>query len=127
MIKPIYILETSVLPHYNSSIICMKQGNLKIGFFDYDLNLLYSINGFKLRGMNECHCLLLKERATYLFCVKEKTFIESYSKLNGSPSLTNKGLILNSRKEALLQYFTCLLYTSPSPRDRTRSRMPSSA
>ena len=25
------------------------------------------------------------------------------------------------------RYFTCLLYTSPSPRDRTRSRMPSSA
>ena len=26
-----------------------------------------------------------------------------------------------------LGYGTCLLYTSPSPRDRTRSRMPSSA
>ena len=25
------------------------------------------------------------------------------------------------------QHFVCLLYTSPSPRDRTRSRMPSSA
>ena len=25
------------------------------------------------------------------------------------------------------QYVPCLLYTSPSPRDRTRSRMPSSA
>ena len=25
------------------------------------------------------------------------------------------------------QYGSCLLYTSPSPRDRTRSRMPSSA
>ena len=25
------------------------------------------------------------------------------------------------------QFYTCLLYTSPSPRDRTRSRMPSSA
>ena len=24
-------------------------------------------------------------------------------------------------------FFSCLLYTSPSPRDRTRSRMPSSA
>ena len=24
-------------------------------------------------------------------------------------------------------YYICLLYTSPSPRDRTRSRMPSSA
>ena len=31
--------------------------------------------------------------------------------------------------EALAQHVadTCLLYTSPSPRDRTRSRMPSSA
>ena len=27
----------------------------------------------------------------------------------------------------LLKYLICLLYTSPSPRDRTRSRMPSSA
>ena len=26
-----------------------------------------------------------------------------------------------------LAYYACLLYTSPSPRDRTRSRMPSSA
>ena len=25
------------------------------------------------------------------------------------------------------KYYICLLYTSPSPRDRTRSRMPSSA
>ena len=29
--------------------------------------------------------------------------------------------------EGYAQYMTCLLYTSPSPRDRTRSRMPSSA
>ena len=27
----------------------------------------------------------------------------------------------------LAQLYDCLLYTSPSPRDRTRSRMPSSA
>ena len=26
-----------------------------------------------------------------------------------------------------IHYWDCLLYTSPSPRDRTRSRMPSSA
>ena len=26
-----------------------------------------------------------------------------------------------------VEYLNCLLYTSPSPRDRTRSRMPSSA
>ena len=32
-----------------------------------------------------------------------------------------------TRAEALEYYRSCLLYTSPSPRDRTRSRMPSSA
>ena len=30
-------------------------------------------------------------------------------------------------KQELAVFKTCLLYTSPSPRDRTRSRMPSSA
>ena len=29
--------------------------------------------------------------------------------------------------ESIEDYYICLLYTSPSPRDRTRSRMPSSA
>ena len=31
------------------------------------------------------------------------------------------------RNAESLLHFSCLLYTSPSPRDRTRSRMPSSA
>ena len=33
------------------------------------------------------------------------------------------------KKNAITQamYMTCLLYTSPSPRDRQKSRMPSSA
>ena len=30
-------------------------------------------------------------------------------------------------KDGGMKYYYCLLYTSPSPRDRTRSRMPSSA
>ena len=39
---------------------------------------------------------------------------------------------LNSTFQSMLRrrgikFYTCLLYTSPSPRDRTRSRMPSSA
>ena len=33
----------------------------------------------------------------------------------------------NSVEFAVLFHTACLLYTSPSPRDRTRSRMPSSA
>ena len=31
------------------------------------------------------------------------------------------------KEDSFAKSFTCLLYTSPSPRDRTRSRMPSSA
>jgi HAE1 family hydrophobic/amphiphilic exporter-1 len=36
-------------------------------------------------------------------------------------------MILASQFESFMHPITCLLYTSPSPRDRTRSRMPSSA
>ena len=35
-----------------------------------------------------------------------------------------KSVNFNSK---IVRFTTCLLYTSPSPRDRTRSRMPSSA
>ena len=37
------------------------------------------------------------------------------------------GTYLVQRRLSLLGDGICLLYTSPSPRDRTRSRMPSSA
>ena len=36
-------------------------------------------------------------------------------------------VIVESRNGKKNLYIDCLLYTSPSPRDRTRSRMPSSA
>ena len=35
--------------------------------------------------------------------------------------------LISKVQEAVAGYCICLLYTSPSPRDRTRSRMPSSA
>ena len=37
------------------------------------------------------------------------------------------GTVIIEAPDTLVQTSTCLLYTSPSPRDRTRSRMPSSA
>ena len=51
---------------------------------------------------------------------------------DGNHSLVNnenRYKILFHAKRAIqeLNYDACLLYTSPSPRDRTRSRMPSSA
>ena len=41
--------------------------------------------------------------------------------------LTNATEALKKTSNPLITISTCLLYTSPSPRDRTRSRMPSSA
>ena len=39
----------------------------------------------------------------------------------------HSGLILRSKTPEMLQSVICLLYTSPSPRDLSTSRMPSSA
>ena len=47
-----------------------------------------------------------------------------------TPMVIPVGLIPSDEKKEVDKKklaFTCLLYTSPSPRDRTRSRMPSSA
>ena len=35
--------------------------------------------------------------------------------------------VVSSNNDPLVDDYTCLLYTSPSPRDRQKSRMPSSA
>ena len=41
--------------------------------------------------------------------------------------LEENGLLKIGVSEFAIDQLGCLLYTSPSPRDRTRSRMPSSA
>ena len=43
----------------------------------------------------------------------------------GDATMTFQGVSVDLQAGA--KYGNCLLYTSPSPRDRTRSRMPSSA
>ena len=53
-------------------------------------------------------------------------------KLKLSQAIAKRGSIIlkvteSGRVEPLTMVNICLLYTSPSPRDRTRSRMPSSA
>ena len=46
---------------------------------------------------------------------------------NSHPYLTNTVTEIWVEENAEIDHTSCLLYTSPSPRDRTRSRMPSSA
>ena len=85
----------------------------------------------------------MRLQATHLRTLKNEEAIFPNSQLlngqvvNYSSLAAHQGLILHTRVgigyetawrqvEAML-LMACLLYTSPSPRDRTRSRMPSSA
>ena len=59
-----------------------------------------------------------------------RTIMDEFEQLSGEVSgVTGKGItyLRDALVSALGQDKACLLYTSPSPRDRTRSRMPSSA
>ena len=49
--------------------------------------------------------------------------------LSADIKINSKDVIELNQKQGIAfdQLIVCLLYTSPSPRDRTRSRMPSSA
>ena len=51
----------------------------------------------------------------------------SYEDELGALTLTYAGLVNGKHSYSTPIDNFCLLYTSPSPRDRTRSRMPSSA
>ena len=53
-----------------------------------------------------------------------KTVVEQKVKEN---ALQNQAEALKLENDFITDMQSCLLYTSPSPRDRTRSRMPSSA
>ena len=69
------------------------------------------------------------------FSKKENFFVKKelriilnlYAKKVSSGDWKDYGLTINKKEITFDIYQSCLLYTSPSPRDRTRSRMPSSA
>ena len=56
----------------------------------------------------------------------EKYLDELKGKMVASYKRT-KSLMSYYDPDDIVKFYDCLLYTSPSPRDRTRSRMPSSA
>jgi len=66
-------------------------------------------------------------RLYYLQIIRHKEFIEladrNRIRIHRLPAL--RGLVFDVHHRALVD--TCLLYTSPSPRDLSTSRMPSSA
>ena len=52
---------------------------------------------------------------------------DSYAAYVGRPTMLQYFAVAENESIGRVRYNICLLYTSPSPRDRQKSRMPSSA
>ena len=125
-------------PKYNNiTFYCHNLGGYDIVFILKVLNNYNDINADQYK----ISCVLRKDKVikvtiskSYNKITHQFTIFDSYCMLNDSLyNLSNKFEVETIKtkfpysfaKEKNLYY--CLLYTSPSPRDRTRSRMPSSA
>ena len=62
-----------------------------------------------------------------LLLERQKTIDLTYDSIHNGPLQTLKLLIRNTKDGKVTEAHSCLLYTSPSPRDLSTSRMPSSA
>mgnify|MGYP003377509708 CR=1 FL=1 len=88
----------------------------------YGTNTVNILRLWRARGAEEFDFQMF-DTGNYAKAVEQKIYSENISKVLYPNDGTPQGRELRLRQ----QYFFCLLYTSPSPRDRTRSRMPSSA
>ena len=84
-------------------------------------------------GTNSCRMLIAQPKGaefhvidSFAKSVQLGSGLEKTGRLS-SDSINRTIQALQVCKQKLDKYDVCLLYTSPSPRDRTRSRMPSSA
>ena len=59
--------------------------------------------------------------------LENASIIANSIEIDAEGNLTAKGNVEIHYKENILKANDCLLYTSPSPRDKRQSRMPSSA
>ena len=79
-----------------------------------------------LAGLSAAFGLACLLPLNYLAHEHNERWDHSYFK-TAQPGVSTQALVENLADPVQAYLFFCLLYTSPSPRDRTRSRMPSSA
>ena len=98
----------------------------------YDLDKDLSLSGFKVKkivnytsnkitDLNNESLDLIKKNPPNVTLIYSKRSAESFDEI------VRKYSLLELMTQCTVMCISCLLYTSPSPRDRTRSRMPSSA
>ena len=80
---------------------------------------LSDIDGIKIG----CNAICRDHKVDHLICVDRRMVQEAVDLQYNGTIYTRQDWVNSFKKHNNV----CLLYTSPSPRDRTRSRMPSSA
>ena len=115
----------NVCRHRASKVILQSEGNCKKIICPYhgwnynlDGRLSNPSNFFGSTDFNH------KDHSLYPINIEEKYGLV-FANLDPKSDALDKWLGIFSN--TIDQHYSCLLYTSPSPRDRTRSRMPSSA
>ena len=95
-----------------------------------------AVGRFSLEGLQEVHANFSQQlgdtkNAIFLSQLFKKAYVSHSNLADATRYIANElfksyGLVILDADDQRLKNI-CLLYTSPSPRDRTRSRMPSSA
>ena len=107
---------------------CRTEGGVPVGpaRVDPSIMTLHVLDTMARLGFEEVHCLHDRRSGLQGFMAIHDT--------SGGPAFGGvRRMEYRDEEEALMdclrlsQAMSCLLYTSPSPRDRTRARMPSSA
>ena len=120
ILSAIFTIEDSLKKELNDNAKALLGGDLEID---------YNRNEGNLKLVNE-----VKKIATISQMIEFSTMVSTTNKDKNKSLFTRiktvdtKYPLYGSVKyEPIGAFDSCLLYTSPSPRDRTRSRMPSSA
>ena len=91
-----------------------------VGMQEPESRIPWEIVGIDIKEVTET---TKDEKIRYLVLVDEVSKLARFVEL----FTTGVSQARNATEVEVLRAYDCLLYTSPSPRDRTRSRMPSSA
>ena len=126
--ESIFYVEGYSLDRFAKAEIGLKKVNQqKIGII-FDKNIENEILLRHLQVADACIATLGITIASYVI-TEEPVGIVISDELSGLSSgyVRNPETLIKAGKSLINQGITCLLYTSPSPRDRPLSRMPSSA
>ena len=125
-----HLINSLELASSRSNIIIFTGG---LGPTDDDLTRLAASRFFNKKLIQNKNSeekiknIFKKRKRKYSKINRKQSFFPEGSKIIENPFGTADGFLIKKKNSSFYFFPGCLLYTSPSPRDRQKSRMPSSA